>query len=141
MFKKLFFILFSFAAQAAAEPHVVHSDRGGSLAARLEEISRIKAAGEPVEIRGRVCFSTCTMFLGVPGTCVSPKTIFGFHGPSRGGRRLSRKNFDYFSRVMASYYPGRLADWFLKSGRFRIHGVYKIQGSELIRQGLAKACR
>lgn len=140
MFMRLFTVLSLAAVQAAAAPYIVSTDRGGDLADRLREIEHILEAGLSVQIRGRVCYSTCTMFLGLPGTCVTPGTVFGFHGPSRGGHRLAPAEFEYFSRVIASYYPRRLADWFMARGRHKIRGVYKLRGADLIRQGLATAC-
>lgn len=128
------------AAASAQETYVVGSDRGGYLRDRLIELSNLRRQGVQVEIRGRVCFSTCTMFLGLPGTCVDPNTTFGFHGPSRRGRRMAQKDFDHFSRVIAHYYPEPLRVWFMETGRNRISGVYKMKGSEIIRMGVP-ACR
>ncbi|MCG7522705.1 hypothetical protein [Ruegeria sp. Ofav3-42] len=124
----------------AEQSFVVGSDRGGFLHDRLIELDNLQRNGVQVEIRGRVCYSTCTMFLGLPGTCVDPDTVFGFHGPSRSGRRLAPKDFDYFSQVMAAYYPEPLRKWFMDKGRNRINGVHKIKGAEIIRMGIP-ACR
>lgn len=124
----------------AQQSYVVGNDRGGYLHDRLIEISNLKRNNVKIEIRGRVCYSTCTMFLGLPGTCVAPNTIFGFHGPSSNGRRLAQKDFDYFSRVMADYYPKPLQKWFMAEGRNRISGVYKIKGSQIIEMGVT-ACK
>jgi len=124
----------------AGRPFVVGNDRGGYLHDRLIELENLQRNGVRVEIRGRVCFSTCTMFLGLPGTCVDPNTTFGFHGPSRNGRRLAQKDFDYFSQVMADHYPEPLKSWFMTKGRNRISGVYKIKGAKIIQMGVP-ACR
>ncbi|WP_170761170.1 hypothetical protein [Ruegeria lacuscaerulensis] len=119
---------------------IVGNDRGGYLHDRLIELENLQRNGVAVEIRGRVCFSTCTMFLGLPGACVDPDTTFGFHGPSRNGRRLAQADFDYFSQIMADYYPEPLKSWFMKTGRTRISGVYKIKGARLIQMGVP-ACQ
>ncbi len=87
------------------KPYVVGNDRGGYLHDRLIELENLQRNRVSVEIRGRVCFSTCTMFLGLPDTCVDPETTFGFHGPSQSGRRLSQEDFDYFSKMMADFLP------------------------------------
>ena len=132
-----------FPTPLAAEVHpslVIGNDRGGYLHDRLIELENLERNGVAVEIRGRVCFSTCTMFLGLPRTCVNPNTTFGFHGPSKNGRRLAPEDFDYFSRVMAKYYPEPLKSWFLKKGRNRISGVYRIKGTQIIQMGV-RACR
>ncbi|WP_235216174.1 hypothetical protein [Ruegeria halocynthiae] len=125
---------------AAQQSYVVGSDRGGFLHDRLIELENLRRNGVQVEIRGRVCYSTCTMFLGLPKTCVTPDTVFGFHGPSRSGRRLAQRDFDYFSQVMADFYPEPLKTWFMQKGRNRVFGVHKIKGSEIIRMGVP-ACR
>lgn len=127
------------AEAAGRAPYVVGNDRGGYLHDRLVELGNLQRNGTRVQIRGRVCYSTCTMFLGLSGTCVDPNTTFGFHGPSKSGRRLAPQQFDYFSQVMADYYPTQLRDWFMREGRHRISGVYKIKGAELIRMGV-KSC-
>lgn len=127
-------------AATAQQPYVVGNDRGGYLHDRLIELSNLERNKVQVEIRGRVCYSTCTMFLGLPGTCVNPDTVFGFHGPSSSGRRLAKQEFDYFSRVMAEYYPLPLKNWFMAEGRNRISGVYKVKGSQIIAMGIP-ACR
>lgn len=124
------------AAAQAQQAYVVGSDRGGYLHDRLIELNNLQRNNVRVEIRGRVCYSTCTMFLGLPGACVDPQTTFGFHGPSRSGRRLAQKDFDYFSQVMANYYPQPLKEWFMAEGRNRTSGVYKIKGSQIIRMGV-----
>lgn len=123
---------------AAAEtppPYVVGSDRGGYLHDRLIELNNLQRNNIRVEIRGRVCYATCTMFLGLPGACVDPRTTFGFHGPAQSGR-LAQQEFDYFSQVMAQYYPKPLQEWFMAEGRKRTTGIYKIKGSQIIRMGV-----
>lgn len=136
----LCFTLFVPLRVEAQSLYIIGNDRGGYLHDRLNELEELKRIGVQVEIRGRVCYSTCTMFLGLPETCVSPDTIFGFHGPSRSGRRLDEEDFDYFSQIMADYYPEPLKTWFMKTARNRIKGVYKIKGSELIGMGVT-ACQ
>ena len=128
-------------AQAAQRPiFVVGNDRGGYLHDRLIEIDNLQRNGVDVQIRGRVCYSTCTMFLGLKGTCVDPNTTFGFHGPSKSGRRLDPQKFDYFSRVMADFYPAPLRNWFMDKARHRIVGVHKVKGAELIKTMGVRAC-
>ena len=126
-------------AHAVLQPYIVKDDHGGFVRDRLEEIKRLRASGQPVEIRGAVCYSTCTMLLGLPQTCVSPKTVFGFHGPSKRGKALPPQEFERYSRLIASNYPARLKDWYIKTGRYRIEGVHRIRGSEIIRMGV-RAC-
>ena len=124
------------ATATAQQSYIVGSDRGGYLHDRLIELSNLRQNGVRVEIRGRVCYSTCTMFIGLPQSCVDPNTTFGFHGPSRSGRRLAQAEFDYFSTVMAKHYPKPLREWFMTTGRNKISGVHKMKGKDLIRMGV-----
>lgn len=118
------------------KPLVVGNDRGGLLDTRLHQLRQLRESGQPVMITGSVCFSTCTMLIGLPQTCVSPRTTFGFHGPSSYGRKLSPQRFEWASQVIAQYYPPALKQWYVTTGRHRTSGVYRISGSELIRMGI-----
>jgi hypothetical protein len=117
---------------AGQAPYVVGNDRGGFVRDRLIELRNLRSSGRPVD-------STCTMLLGLPNTCISPNTTFGFHGPSRSGRRLSPEKFDFYSRIIAANYPQELNSWYMQTGRKRINSIYKIKGRELIRMGI-RAC-
>ena len=50
----------------------VQNDPGGSLSDRVAEIERIRSTGTHVEITAGFCNSACTMYLGLPNTCVAP---------------------------------------------------------------------
>jgi hypothetical protein len=114
----------------------VHNDRGGLLRDRLEEIERLRANGQAVAIQGDICFSTCTLFLGLAGTCVSPDTTFGFHGPSSYGRALDPATFRRASELIASHYPPALRTWYLETGRYTLRRVYRISGRHIIDMGV-----
>lgn len=115
---------------------VVSNDRGGLVGRRAEQIEQIRTSGQRVEIRGRVCLSSCTMYLGLPQTCIDPNTSFGFHGPSYYGTALSQSDFEYWSALIASYYPAPLRGWYMREGRTRISRYFRISGRELIRLGI-----
>ena len=123
-------------ATSSSAVMIVGNDQGGLVSRRAEEISRILSQGTHVEIRGQVCNSACTMYLGMPDTCVMPQTSFGFHGPSHYGRRLSDRDFEYWSQVIAAHYPDPLRNWYLTEGRTRISDYFRISGTELIRLGV-----
>lgn len=124
------------AAMSKATAYVVNSDLGGVIGERVKEINRIQTDGRRVEIRGRLCLSSCTMFLGVDDVCISPKTRFGFHGPSYYGKPLSPERFEFWSSVIAEYYPAPIKKWFMETGRFKIKGYYAMEGVELIKYGI-----
>lgn len=128
----------SAAGTASMVVRVVHNDRGGVVRTRAQEIADIQMHHQRVEIRGRVCLSTCTMYLGAGNVCVSPKTKFGFHGPSYYGRPLKPHQFEYWSQVIASYYPANLRDWYLSTGRYKAEGYYTMTGAQLIQMGVAR---
>lgn len=115
---------------------IVGNDRGGPVVARAEQIEHIRKSGQRVEIRGRQCLSSCTMYLGLADTCVNPNTIFGFHGPSQHGRALAKVDFDYWSQVIADHYPQNLQAWYMKTGRHRLHSYAKLNGRALIKLGI-----
>ena len=125
--------------QAQAAVYIVGNDRGGIIGNRAAEIRRLKSSGKRVEIRGRVCLSSCTMYLGAGDVCVSPDTRFGFHGPSYYGKPLEKRYFDYWSDVLADHYPDPVRAWFMSTARFKQSGYYTVLGAELIRLGV-EAC-
>ncbi|WP_420569031.1 hypothetical protein [Thalassovita sp.] len=117
---------------------VVQNDRGGVVGNRAKEIAKIQARHQRVEIRGKVCLSSCTMYLGAGDVCVDPSTKFGFHGPSFYGKSLEPHQFEYWSAVIASYYPARLREWYMSEGRYKSDGYYTMYGAQLIRLGIAQ---
>ncbi len=121
---------------ASVDPLVVTNDRGGLLRKRVAEIQEIAALSRPVQITGRICYSTCTMYLGLPGTCVAPHTVFGFHGPSSYGRPLAPAVFERASQIIVGHYPEVLRDWYMTTARHELHQLHKIRGAELIRLGV-----
>ena len=116
---------------------VVGNDRGGRIGVRADEVDRINAIGSRVEIRGQICYSSCTMYLGADDLCINPTTSFGFHGPSDWGRPLSADSFDRWSHVMARYYNEPLREWFMTDGRYQQSSITQISGAQLIRLGYA----
>lgn len=129
----------------AAQPRsamIVRNDPGGRLSDRVVEIDRIRSSGTPVRIEGGYCNSACTMYLGLPNTCVSRRASFGFHGPMSQfyGVALPPDQFEYWSQVMASYYPAQLRRWYLREARYTTVGLHKVSGRTLIRMGV-RECR
>lgn len=118
---------------------VITNDYGGSVSARAQQISAMRSAGQAVAVPYGNCMSACTMYLGLPGTCVGPNAVFGFHGPKAGsGIGLPKAEFERWSQVMASYYPAPLREWFLREGRYHTVDYIAISGAELIRMGVAR---
>lgn len=126
--------------QALAQSVIrISNDGGGSLPARLKQIRSIRAKGQRVEIRRGFCNSACTLYLGLANTCVSPNARFGFHGPQLATRGLNMlpKQFDEWSRTMASHYPAELQSWFMGSARYS-RKLITLKGSQLIAMGVQR---
>ncbi len=123
------------AAARSGNVLIVHNDRGGVLTDRAHKIESLAARGTAIELRGPLCISACTMYLGAPNVCVSPTATFGFHGPSFSGQAMPTAEFERWSQFMAKFYNEPLRVWFLRTGRYRQIGYYSIKGSELIRLG------
>jgi len=120
-------------------PLVITNDRGGLLRDRLRQLVVLRQQDRAVQIRGRICLSTCTLLIGLPNTCISPSTTFGFHGPSSYGRPLDPDTFNRASEIIADHYPPALRSWYMETGRFRINTMYRISGQTLINLGV-RAC-
>jgi len=121
----------------AVRPIVIRNDVGGDVGVRANQIAAMRAAGQSVEIRGAVCYSACTMYLALPGACVSRHTQFGFHRPSYYGTTLAPDQFEFWSQVIAAHYPAPLHDWYLRTGRYS-RQLMMISGAEIIRLGVAE---
>jgi hypothetical protein len=118
----------------------IRNDLGGAVSQRIAKVEQLRAAGTRVRIIG-TCVSACTLYLGLPNTCVVPTARLGFHGPSTRlkGIPLPRQEFERVSRQMATYYPGQLRGWFMSEARMRTASYYTISGAQAIAMG-AKAC-
>lgn len=120
---------------AQGQTVVIGNDRGGLIGARVIEVAQLNAQNRRVELRGRVCYSSCTLYLGADDLCISPHTTFGFHGPSRNGRPLQDRQFEHWSNVMARHYTPPLRDWFLRDARHQIGRIRRVSGARLIAMG------
>lgn len=123
------------AAAPAQQVIVIGDDRGGGLNTRAQLVAQIRAAHARVEIRGSICYSACTMYLGAGDVCISPQTTFGFHGPTRDGRPLAPADAERWSAVMARHYPEGLRQWYMATARFATGSLYRIRGADLMRYG------
>ena len=117
----------------------ISNDGGGSLSERVSQIKSIRRSGQRVEIRQGYCNSACTLYLGLPTTCVSPNARFGFHGPQIATRGLGMlpAQFEEWSRTMAQHYPAGLRNWFMTSARHSTK-LITLRGSQLIQMGVPR---
>ncbi len=114
---------------------LIRNDRGGNLRERIALLETLRRQGRRAEIGGAECLSACTLYLGLPGSCVHRRTVFGFHGPSHYGAPLPPGQFEYWSRRIADQYPEPLRSWYLETGRTRIAGFFRLSGAALVRIG------
>lgn len=86
---------------------IIRSDGGGNI---HDYADRIAALGDrQVRIVG-VCKSSCTMFLGYSGTCVSPEASFAFHGPRSDDQSV--RNLMGLVDKIAAHHPAAIAEAF-----------------------------
>ena len=137
------FTIYMFATITGASPgyaqspaFIVGHDRGGIIGVRANEVRRLNNSGRRVEIRGTICLSSCTMYLGAENVCVNPEASFGFHGSSYYGQPLAPEDFEYWSKILASHYPPAIRKWFMTTARHKRTSYYTIRGNELIQQGV-----
>lgn len=132
-------LLFDVPPQAIAidsNTYFILNDRGGDVETRMREIQFASLHYQKIEIGGEVCLSSCTIFLGLPQVCVHPNTRFGFHGPTDHGAPLNQERFEYWSKLIASYYPPQLQHWYMTKARYLTKGYFSLSGKYLIRLGL-----
>lgn len=122
------------------QPYIVRTDYGGSVQKRLTDIQALRTTQRRVEIRGNVCYSSCTMLLGLSNACVHPNTVFGFHGPSRRGQPLSKPLFDQVSHIIGMHYPPMVRTWYMAVARHSLNDLHTLTGQDLITLGVAKPC-
>lgn len=120
---------------------VITDDRGGALEPRYALIADLRARGEHVAIGG-ICYSACTLYLGLETVCVTPDARLGFHGPSSNlpGLPLPHADFERQSQRMASHYPPAIHHWFLREARYVTRSLYVLDGAQLVAMG-ARACQ
>ncbi len=111
--------LFLMSVPSASKEIQVGNDPGGRILDRKVQIEIANRTNTHVRIVGDYCNSSCTMLLGVDEVCISPKTIFGFHGPYRLNRtKMTADEFDRKSTSLSSYYPSQLRGWFMSKARY-----------------------
>lgn len=133
---------FEATAQTAAvtQATYVPNARGGVLRDEIYRVGALRHSGQPVRIVGDFCYSTCTLYLGLPNACVSPRTVFGFHGPSSYGKPLRPAVFERASQLIVAHYPPILQEWYLTVARHETTGLFKVTGAHLISIGAARPC-
>jgi len=122
---------------AAKSNHVVTigSDPGGVITDRIDDIIALLESGSGVRIAGAYCYSSCTMYLKIPNSCISHGTVFGFHAPGNPHRPMSEHEFTQFSKLIGSYYNDDLRDWYMRVGRHKTSGLITMTGTEVAEFG------
>ena len=114
-------------------------DPGGSVLLRAAEIAALERRGMEKRIAGE-CLSACTLYLGLSTACFEEGATLGFHGPRLVvGRPLPDAQARRLAAFMASYYPPRVAEWFMAEARFS-RRMIRVPAAELVARGEARAC-
>ena len=112
-------VLLTMSAPLASKEIQVGNDSGGRILDRKVQIEIANRTNAQFQINGDYCHSSCTMLLGADDVCVSPETIFGFHGPHHPNRtKMTADEFDRKSASLSSYYPNPVRNWFMSKARF-----------------------
>jgi hypothetical protein len=125
--------------QARTALRVIHKDLGGDLQDRLAEVESLRDQGLGMRIEG-TCVSACTLYLGLPKTCITETAILGFHGPRTrlDGLPLPRASFEHLSQQMASHYPPALRHWFLTKARLVTQSYYALTAAQAVALGVRR---
>ena len=63
---------------AVVKTTYIDADGGGDIVAYTQRYDKLYRDNVRVVIRGN-CYSSCTMALGYPNTCLEPNAVLGFH--------------------------------------------------------------
>ena len=114
---------------------VVRSDPGGNIVALYTEYYDQWQAGHRHVIDGR-CASACTMRLGFPNTCVTPRARLGFHRAYYFNFFGLKLGSPWGTQYMLDRYPSRVRAWIEP----RIsHDMTYLSAADAVRLGV-KAC-
>jgi hypothetical protein len=115
----------------------VRHDMGGVISERIAEMQGM----DGVRIVGK-CYSACTLYLGLPHTCVTPSARLGFHSPFMRVAGLDvpmqPDQWEATTRFMAAHYPTGIAEWWMRDARHRTNPVI-LTGRQAIEMG-ARPC-
>lgn len=125
------------ASLVLADTIIITYNMGGPIAEQVVLVNQLRASGTTVIIDGK-CASACTMFLGVPRSCVTPGARLGFHGPSTqyAGISLPPADFDYWSGIMASNYPPKIRTQFMHNWRYATTHITWLTGAQASMMGV-----
>ncbi|MGB0660809.1 MAG: hypothetical protein ACPGNV_11590 [Mangrovicoccus sp.] len=119
-------------------PVVINNDVGGQLIHRQKEIHEYWKTGREVRILGDICYSACTMYLGLDRdkVCVRRNTEFGFHGPSILGLFPAKgEQRELGVTIMAGYYPEPIKAWYIREASKKTYGYHYLKGDYLLKLG------
>ena len=96
----------------AASTAIARDNLGGPVLAYAAEVDHLNQIHQPVSIDG-LCASSCTMYLGVTGMCITHDAFFKFHAASL---PHSEHPDASGSLIMLSHYPKAIRDWAMRVG-------------------------
>ena len=113
-------------------------DRGGDIGNRLRQIA---AAPQRRHAINGDCMSSCTMWLGYKGTCVSPDAVLWFHAAADGLKQAHYDNPWLWksaegNRILLSFYPPRVRNVVTSNRWLETPEMHTLTGSQLIALGV-----
>ncbi len=114
----------------------IHNGPGGRFDLFAEKIAGHIARGDRIVISG-YCPSACTMHLAVPGACIKPDAVLGFHGANSGAEMRAIVHPMY-----AAYLPAPMAARFMAEWQYIQPGepLARINAATAVQLG-AKPCQ
>lgn len=133
----MFFAIVLAAPQAQAlQVRVIRNDAGGSVSRYLMDATAASAFGQPIKIDGW-CASACTLYLGSPYTCVTPRAKLAFHAPRGGSAQQNR----HAAQVMAGKLPPAVGRWYMQNAAHLTGKNYQmLTAKQLVRMGASRYC-
>lgn len=133
----IFFAIVLITPQAQAQKiRVIRNDAGGNVNRYLMDASAASAFGQQIKIDGW-CASACTLYLGSPYTCVTPRAKLAFHAPRGGSAQQNR----HAAQVMAGKLPPVVGRWYMQNAAHLTGQNYQmLTAKQLVRMGGSKYC-
>lgn len=133
----LFFAIVLITSQAQAQKiRVIRNDAGGNVNRYLMDSNIASAFAQKITIDGW-CASACTLYLGSPYTCVTPRAKLAFHAPRGGTAQQNR----HAAQVMAGKLPPSVGRWYMQNAAHLTGQNYQmLTANQLVRMGASKYC-
>lgn len=133
----IFFVIVFVSPQAQAQKiRVIRNDGGGNVNRYLMDANAARAFGQQIKIDGW-CASACTLYLGSPYTCVTPRAKLAFHAPRGGSAQQNHRA----AQVMAGKLPPSVGRWYMQNAAHLTGQNFQtLTAKQLVRMGGGRYC-